>query len=112
MNTGLNVNEDDSLAETIAKISEFNEISLYMKDEDIDKALEKLIEIIANPHIPAHVAAPLVVWLQALSVKFNMQAKYHMLYSTEGDRTKKKNTYLSASDGLEKLSNALKYLVK
>lgn len=105
---------EKSITELVSEITEFNEISLYLQDEDVDAAMEKIINLIARPNVPLDKVGPLVVWLQALSVKFNLQGKYHMLYSTgeKEEKTRKKNTYLALSDDLEKLANALKYLVK
>jgi hypothetical protein len=107
------MSEERSISELISDITEFNDISIYLKDEDVDSAMAKIINLVARPDVPPKLVAPLIVKLQALSVKFNLQAKYYMLYSVEKEeKIKKKNTYLSLSDGLEKLANALKYLVK
>jgi len=105
--------EGKTIPELVSEITEFNDISAYLQDEDVDAAMAKIINLIARPDVPPKLVAPLIVWCQALSVKFNLQAKHYMLFSTDKeDKTKKKNTYLSLSDGLEKLANALKYLVK
>lgn len=107
--------EDKSILQMISDISEFVEIHLYFKDEDVDKALDKLIKLIANPHVPHDKAKPLVVQLQALSSKFALQGKVYMLYDldiTKEEKTRKKNMLLTLSAELEKLSNAVKYLVK
>lgn len=109
------MNEDNSIAEMISEVTELNEISLYFKDEDIDEAMATIIRLISKPNVPAHVAAPLVVKLQALSSKFSLIAKYYMLpYGEENkeEKSKKKNTLMTLSAELEKLANALKYLVK
>lgn len=107
--------EDKSIMEMISEITELNEISIYFKDEDVDKALGILIRMIANPNVPATKAPALIVVLQALSSKFALMGKYYMLYDTDETKeakTRKKNTLLTLSAELEKLSNALKYLVK
>jgi hypothetical protein len=107
--------EDVSVAELISNVTELNEISLYFKNEDVDKAMALVIRMVAKPEIPAGVAARLVVQTQALSSKFSLMGKYYMLYDTEEtkeSKTRKKNTLLTLAAELEKLSNALKYLVK
>lgn len=99
----------------ISDITEFNEIHLYFKDDDVDEAMYWIIKLIAKPQVPLQAAAPLIVKLQALSTKFALQAKVYMLYETDESkeaRTRKKNTLMTLSAELEKLSNALKYLVK
>ncbi len=95
--------------------TELEEISLYFRDEDIDEALDTLIRLIAKPNVPSHVAAPLVVKLQALSSKLGLMGKVYMLYEldiTKEEKTRKKNMLLTLSAELEKLSNAVKYLVR
>jgi hypothetical protein len=108
--------EDEDISQQINDITEFNDISEFLQDSDVDEAMEIIIRLIAKPNVPHKVAAPLIVKLQALSAKFSLMAKYHMLYTptVKEDRTKskKKNTYLDLSDSLEKLANALKYLAR
>lgn len=105
--------EDKSVGEIVNEITEFNDMSAYLQDEDVDAAMAKIVLLIARPNVPQSKVGPLIVWCQALSVKFNLQAKHYMLFSTDKEeKTKKKNAYLSLSDGLEKLANALKYLAK
>lgn len=107
--------EDKSILSMISEISEFMELHLYFKDDDVDEALGTLIRLIAKPNVPATTAAPLVVKLQALSSKFALMGKVYMLYDldiTKEEKTRRKNMLLTFSAELEKLSNAVKYLVK
>lgn len=106
--------EDKSILEMISEVTEFNELHLYFKDNDVDEAMGAIIRLIARPDA-TRAAAPLVVKLQALSSKFALMGKYYMLYDTDETKeakTRKKNTLLTLSAELEKLSNAVKYLVK
>lgn len=105
--------EEENVLGMVSAVTELNELSKYLNDPDVDYAMDKLVKLIARPNVEHRIVAPLIVNLQALSVKFNLQSKYYMLYSVDKEeKTKKKNTYASLSDGLEKLANALKYLVK
>lgn len=107
--------EEKTVLEMVSELTEFNEIHLYFMDDDIDEAMGTVIKLITKPNVPPHVAAPLVVKLQALSTKFALMAKYYMLYGTDEtkeEKSRKKNTLMTLSAELEKLSNALKYLVK
>lgn len=107
--------EDKSILQLISDVSEFMELHLYFKDNDVDDALGTLIRLIAKPNVPPATAAPLVVKLQALSSKFSLMGKVYMLYDldiTKEEKTKRKNILLTLSSELEKLSNACKYLVK
>lgn len=107
--------EEVNALELISEITELNDIHLYFKDKDIDEAMASIIKMIARPNIPPQVAAPLVVKLQALSSKMALQAKYWMLYDvdeTKEERSRRKNSLMTLSAELEKLSNAVKYLVR
>jgi hypothetical protein len=109
------MSEEQSIAEMINSVREFVEISEYMDDGDIDEALSAVIKLIGKPNQPPQVAAPLIVKLQALSSKFAIQAKVYMVYGieqTKEDKSKTKNTLMTISSELEKLSNAIKYLVR
>lgn len=109
----MELDEEDNVLGMVSAVTELNELSKYLNDPDMDDAMDKLVRLIARPNVEHKIVAPLIVKLQALSVKFNLQSKYYMLYSVDKEeKTKKKNTYASLSDGLEKLANALKYLVK
>jgi hypothetical protein len=107
--------EDRSISEIISDVTEFMEIETHFGDQDVDEALGTIIKLISKPNVPPAVAAPLIVKLQALSSKFALQAKVHMIYGIEEskeDKSKTKNTLMTLSSEMEKLSNALKYLVR
>jgi hypothetical protein len=108
--------EEQSVAELISTVTELNDIHLYFMDEDVDAAMATIIKLISKPNLPPQVAAPLIVQTQALAAKFHMMAKAYVILPNDNvskeDRAKRKNTLFSLSESLEKLSNALKYLVK
>lgn len=105
--------EREEIIELVSTVTELNDASEFLSDEDIDLALATVIRLIAKPSLPPNVAAPLVVQTQALSSKFAMQAKNIILFGDSREDTKKrKNAFFNVSAELEKVSNALKYLVK
>lgn len=103
----------ERLTELILSVAELNDLSDMLKDDDVDQTLGYIIKLLANPNIPANIAAPLVVKLTAMSVAFNLKAKMYQ-FRAKGDKeaTEKKNLYYSLSDGTEKLAAALKYIVR
>jgi hypothetical protein len=107
--------EEKTVSELVSDLDkELREISLYFQDKDIDEALTAIVRLISKPDA-TRAAAPLVVKLQALSTKFALAARYYMLYDTDETKeakTRKKNTLMTLSAELEKLSNAVKYLVR
>ena len=103
---------NDTVLEMISKATEFNDVSEFMKDEDLDKALDLVIKLIAKPDVPAGKAPELIVLLQSLSAKFAMLARYYTTFEKGGDASKKKNVYYTASDCIDKLVDALKYSAK
>jgi hypothetical protein len=107
--------ERESVIELIDAITEFNDMSSDLKDEALDEALALCIKLIINPNIPQVKAAPLIVQLQAMSVKFKMQATYYKVIDTGrsgSEQYKKKNVYFAISDSLDKLVDALKYIAR
>lgn len=99
----------DTVIEQISVITEFNDMSEFMGDKDLDTALDLIIRLITKPDVPSAKAPSLIVQLQAISAKFAMQARYYTTFEKGGDASKKKNTYYTAADTIDKLVDALKY---
>ncbi len=102
------------LLEEVSGLDELNSMSDYLQDETLDECFEKIIRLISRVDtLTPATASRLVVQLAAMSLKFKMVGKYYMVYDKESDPGgKKKNTYLSLSEGLDKLVDSLKYLAK
>ena len=101
--------EQSTVIEQISQITEFNDMSEFMNDKDLDAALDLIIKLITKPDVPSAKAPSLIVQLQAISAKFAMQARYYTTFEKGGDASKKKNTYYTAADTIDKLVDALKY---
>lgn len=99
----------ETVLENISKVTEFNDLSEYMNDKDLDLALDLVIKLIAKPDVPASTAPSLIVKLQAISAKLSMQARYYTTFEKGGENSKKKNTYYTAAEAIDKLVDALKY---
>jgi hypothetical protein len=100
----------DSTVEILNSINEFNEISEFMQDEELTKALVAVAKLIANPDIPPAKATLLIVQIQAYATKFAMLASWYS--HVKKDERAKKNIYYSAKDTMERLVDALKYTVR
>jgi len=100
----------DNTIDLLNGISEFNEISEFMKDEELTKALVAVAKLIANPDIPPAKATLLIVQLQSYATKFAMLASWYS--HVKKDERAKKNIYYSAKDTMERLVDALKYTVR
>lgn len=98
-----------TVIEQISHITEFNDMSEFMNDKDLDAALDLIIKLITKPDVPSTKAPSLIVQLQAISSKFAMQARYYTTFEKGGDNLKKKNTYYTAAEAIDKLVDALKY---
>ena len=99
----------------ISSITEFNDLNEYMKDEQLDKALAIIIKLLVNPDVPAAKAPQLILELQAMSTKFAMMASYYSTIAKDKAGTtnnNKKNIYYSAKESIDKLVDALKYVVR
>lgn len=104
-----------NILETVSEITELNEISEYLNDEQIDKAMEKVVQLVVNPSAAADNPARLIVGLQALSALFAQKAAYYKLISTGRSGSPeyiKKNLYYTMRESLDRLVDALKYMAK
>lgn len=100
----------DNTIDLLNKVSSFSEISEYMNDEELTKALAMIAKLIANPDIPPSKAAILIVQLQSYSAKFAMLAAWYA--NVKKDDRQKKNIYYSAREAIDKLTDALKYTAR
>jgi hypothetical protein len=108
------VSEKNTL-ELISDITEFNDLHEYMKDEQLDKAMAIVVKILMNPDVPAAKAPGLIIELQAMSTKFGMLAAYYTTIAKDKAGTvnnNKKNIYYSVKESIDKLVDALKYVVR
>ena len=101
--------------ELISKITEFNDLHEYMQDDQLDKALAIVVKLLMNPDVPAAKAPMLIIELQAMSTKFSMMASVYSTIAKDNAGTtnnNKKNIYYSAKESIDKLVDALKYVVR
>jgi hypothetical protein len=101
---------DTNTLELISKITEFNDIHEYMKDDQLD-----VVKLLMNPDVPAAKAPQLIIELQAMSTKFSMMAAVYSTIAKDKAGTvnnNKKNIYYSAKESIDKLVDALKYVVR
>lgn len=106
---------DKNPLEFISDITEFNDLHDYMKDEQLDRAMSVIIKLLANPDIPAAKAPTLIIELQAISAKFGMLSSYYSTIAKDKAGTvnnNKKNVYYSIKESVDKLVDALKYVVR
>jgi len=107
--------EDKNTLELINSITEFNDLHEYMKDEQLDRALAIIVKLLMNPDVPAAKAPLLIIELQAMSTKFAMMASVYSTIAKDKAGTannNKKNIYYSAKESIDKLVDALKYVVR
>jgi hypothetical protein len=106
--------EKNSL-EVISLITEFNDLHEFMNDDQLDRAMAVVINILMKPDIPAANAYKLIVELQAISAKFGILAAYYSTVAKDKAGTvnnNKKNIYYSVKESIDKLVDALKYVVR
>lgn len=98
---------------TQAKDKWEDELAQFIEDEDVDKVIQLVLQMIDGqlPE-PAKVAA-VCARLEAYNVKFRMQFSAYMSYkkgTTEANM--KKNHYKELYTGIDRLVDSLKYLVR
>lgn len=107
--------QDKNTLELISDITEFNDLHDFMKDEHLDKALAIVVKLLMNPDVPSAKAPHLIMELQAMATKFSVLASVYTTIAKDKAGTvnnNKKNIYYSLSESLNKLVDALKYVVK
>lgn len=95
---------------TIEMVNGLSEIADYMKDEELTTALTFIAKLIIKPDIPLNVATVEIVRLQAIAAKMAFKATW-MTNVDKNDRAKK-NIYYTASEAINELVSALKYIVR
>jgi hypothetical protein len=100
----------ETTVELLNKVTEFNDISEYMNDEELTKALVVVAKLISNPDLPPSKATLLITQLQAYAAKFAMLAAWYS-HVKKDDRAKK-NMYYAMREATDKLVDALKYNVR
>lgn len=91
-----------------------DEVKEYMHDDDFSSTIDTVVKIIAEGgNVPRDKVAVLCVRLEAYATKFRMMYTAYMSYkkgTTEANM--KKNHYKELYTGIDRLVDALKYLVK
>ena len=100
---------DKPIIEVISELTEFNDMKEFMKDPDLDYALDLIIKLISKPDVPSSKAPDLIVKMQALASKFAMMSRFYTTFEKGGENSKKKNVYYTAEEAITKLVDALKY---
>jgi hypothetical protein len=106
---------DENPLETVSRLTEFNDLTDFMNDPQLDRALELAVRCLAQPDMAATKAPRLIVELQAISFKFSMKAVEYATIKRDKagtDSSYRKNIYYSAKEALDSLVAALKYVVR
>lgn len=109
------MSSDENPLVTISVITEFNDLTEFMQDAQLDRALDLAIKCIANPEIAATKAPKLIVELQAISFKFAVKAVEYATIKRDKagtDNNYRKNVYYSTKEALDRLVDALKYAAR
>ena len=112
---GLKMAEDRNTLQLISDITEFNDLHEYMQDEHLDKALSIVVKLLMNPDVPSAKAPMLIMELQAMSTKFAVMSSVYSTIAKDKAGTvnnNKKNVYYSVKESIDKLVDALKYVVR
>lgn len=103
---------DETVLKLISEITEFNDMSEFMQDEQLDKAMAAVVKLMMTPDVPHKRALTLMVELQAMATKFSMLKVYYMTIAKDKAGTvnnHKKNIYMTASDAINRLVDVVKY---
>lgn len=104
-----------ALLEEVSGVTELNDLHDFLKDDKLDRAMEIVVKLTMNSHVPPAKANALVVELQALSALFAMKAVSYKTIKRDKagtDNNFKKDVYYSVRDALDRMVDALKYSAK
>ncbi len=99
----------------VSKVTEFNDLHDFMLDDQLDRALEIVINCYMREDVSPAKAIKLIVELQALSTKFAIQGKVYETFKSGPPRSEeahKKNLYKNMNAALDKMVDALKHVAK
>lgn len=103
----------------LEQVEEFKAISEFMEDPALDEALAMVLNAISKPDVKFAEAAKIINKIQALATKFAFMATYYKTVGYDGQTEKEKRTqrykkdmYYTARDALDKLADAVKYVVR
>lgn len=105
-------NVDIDLLHEVSKITELNDLHEFVKDDKLDRAMEIVVKLSMNSHVPPEKARALVVELQALSAIFAMKAVTYKTFKRDKAGTEnnfKKDVYYSLRDAIDRVVDSLKY---
>jgi|SRR5674476_210044 len=110
----MTIDAEQSPLQIISEITEFNEISDYMQDDQLDRAMALTIKILTEKgRMPQERLPAIIAELQALATVFALKATFYMTVGKGGsEESKKKNVYYTAKDSITKLVDALKFAAR
>lgn len=106
--------ENSDLTAVLNVAQEYKEVSEFLTDDQVDRALILLVKLLRDPNGPSQIAIPgLIVELQAISTHCALKATYYQtIGKSEPDSTHKKNLYYTFRDAFIKLTDSVKYMLK
>ena len=98
--------ENKTPLEYVSQVTELNEMREFLNDPIVDDAMDILVKLyMKEGHVPPAKIPELIVKLQSYAGACALKAKYYMQWEKD---TKKKNTYFTLEDALDKIVAALK----
>lgn len=106
--------EGKTTTEVISMIYELREINNFLDDDQVERALDLLINLLySRGEVPYEKVPLVIVELQALATKFAVSATYYQTIGKDGsEESHKKAIYYTLKDAFTKLADNLKYLVR
>lgn len=103
---------EENILDVVNRITELNDLSDFLGDQDFDEAMQLVIRLIMKPGIDPAAAQRLIVKLQALSTKYAVLAVTYSTIKRDKAGTPnnyKKNIYYTLKEALDRLTDSLKY---
>lgn len=99
----------------LSSVQDLIDLHEFMQDKELAEAMDLAIKCIAKPDMPPATVRITLLKMQALAMRFRMQAAtYTYIHKGSGGSKEniKKNVYFAASEQCHALAQTLKYLLK
>ena len=101
---------DDNL---LAEYDVFVEVCSKMNDPDLEECLNEVIRVFRKPELLPSRASILIQKLQAMATMIGIKKHWYMAYGPKTPEGKfKKNMYYTLEERLDKMVDALKFIIK
>lgn len=100
------------VGDIMSNVDYLKDLNEFMDDDNFEEVMKLTMKIISDPNIPPPKVATLCVRLEAYAIEFRTKFVAYQSFRKGQDSLHKKNMYRAIYDGLDRLVDSLKYLIR